>query len=160
MRERIVKPRLGLTHIESLDVTKAISLKTALIRGGSLKRTRYGRKRVVRIASDQANRTNHQHQNHGQHDRILGDVLAPVVPQLAQKMTHIRTPSRANSTRMSIQSDEFDGSARSNSRKQAITRFDRWSISAILIFRRLCERRGRALRVERHVPGSATAADS
>src|SRR5580692_2463867 len=92
MRERIVKPRLGLPHFESLDVTKAISLKTALIRGGSLKRTRYGRKRVVRIASDQANRTNHQHQNHGQHDRILGDVLAPVVPQVAQKMTHIRTP--------------------------------------------------------------------
>ena len=58
-----------------------------------MKRTRYGRKRIVRIASDQANRTNHQYQNNGQHDRILGDVLALVVPQLAQKITHIRAPS-------------------------------------------------------------------
>jgi len=81
-------------HIPRGDLEQSVFVvvKTALIRGGSLKRTRYGRKRVVRIASDQANRTNHQHQNHGQHDCILGDVLARVVPQLAQKMTHVRAP--------------------------------------------------------------------
>jgi hypothetical protein len=34
------------------------------------------REHVVRVSSDQANRTNHQYQNNGQHNRILGDVLA------------------------------------------------------------------------------------
>jgi len=40
--------------------------------------TGYTRKYVVGIASDQANRTNHNYQNNGQHHRILGDVLALV----------------------------------------------------------------------------------
>ena len=62
------------------------------------------------MASHQPNRTNHHYQDYGQHYRILGDVLALVVPQLAQKMTHIRAPvTRANSTRMCIRRDEFDG---------------------------------------------------
>jgi hypothetical protein len=48
--------------------------------GRLLKGTGCCRKRVVRIASDQANRANHQYQNNGQHNRVLGDVLALVVP--------------------------------------------------------------------------------
>src|SRR5437899_1641097 len=38
------------------------------------------RKYVVRVASYHANRTNHQHQNNGQHNCILGDVLALFTP--------------------------------------------------------------------------------
>ena len=45
------------------------------------------------MASDQANRTNYQHQNHGQHYRVLSDILSLVVPpQPAKKMTHVCAP--------------------------------------------------------------------
>ena len=56
-----------------------------------LDRTRYGGKRIVCVASDQAYRTNDQYQNNGQHHRIFGDVLALVMPpQVAKKMSHLR----------------------------------------------------------------------
>jgi len=68
------------------------SVRFSLNSGGSLKSTGSCRKYVVRVASDQSDRPNDQHQNDGQHYRILGDVLAFVVPpHLAQKMSHVRT---------------------------------------------------------------------
>jgi len=44
------------------------------------------------MASHQANRTNHHYQDYGQHYRILGDVLALIVPpQLAKQVIQVRT---------------------------------------------------------------------
>jgi hypothetical protein len=57
-----------------------------------LNRAGYRRKCVVGIASDQANRAYHQHQDDGQHDGILGDILAIIAPtELANQIPHVRT---------------------------------------------------------------------
>ena len=64
-----------------------------------MNRTGCIRKYVVRVATDQAYRTNHQHQNNGQHYRILGDVLALLVrPQLAKKPIHVRASVLSDSS--------------------------------------------------------------
>lgn len=55
-----------------------------------IQRTRNGGKCVVRISSDQANGTDDQYQNHGQHHCILRDVLPFFVcPQVTAKLHHI-----------------------------------------------------------------------
>src|SRR5215470_14816906 len=41
----------------------------------SLQRTCYAGERIVGVGTDQPNRPDDQHQNHGQHDGILGDIL-------------------------------------------------------------------------------------
>jgi hypothetical protein len=55
-------------------------------------RTSGGRERVVRTASNQSDRPNHQHQNDGQHHSIFSDILALFLrPELAKKFLHVRT---------------------------------------------------------------------
>ena len=45
--------------------------------------------RSVGIGADQTHRTDHQHQYHGQHDRVLGNVLSLLVrPQISAKLKH------------------------------------------------------------------------
>ena len=57
-----------------------------------LNRAGDGRKCIVGVASDQANRAHHQHQDDGQHDRIFSDVLALVaLTELANEVLHVRT---------------------------------------------------------------------
>jgi hypothetical protein len=58
--------------------------------GASLNRTGYIRKYSVRVASDQTDRTDHQNENNGQHNRVLGDVLALIVPPQLKRICHVR----------------------------------------------------------------------
>ena len=80
---------LPVFNLEAINTLRSIHLCTmkpnnrdcclVLVRAGSLNGTGYGREYVVRIAADQLNRTNHYHQDYGEHDRIFGDVLTFVV---------------------------------------------------------------------------------
>jgi hypothetical protein len=56
-------------------------------------RTRYTGKHVVRMASDQSDRPNDDHQNDCQHHRVFSDVLCFLLrPQFAKQISHILTP--------------------------------------------------------------------
>ena len=44
-----------------------------------LNRTGNRRKRVISVGTDQAYRADHEHENHSQHDRIFGYVLAVLI---------------------------------------------------------------------------------
>jgi hypothetical protein len=47
------------------------------------------RKHVVGVRPNQTNRAHHNHQHHGKHDRVFGDVLSLFIgPQLMQKSCH------------------------------------------------------------------------
>jgi len=76
-------------------------IKIGLLSAGSLKGTGCGRKYVVRIASDQANRAHHHYQNNGEHYRILSDVLALFVPpQLAKQELMFAPPCYGSMVRV------------------------------------------------------------
>ena len=48
-----------------------------------LDRAAYLREHIVGIRPDEANRSNHDHQNNRQHDRIFRDILAAlIIPEL------------------------------------------------------------------------------
>src|SRR6266446_7939839 len=50
--------------------------------------------RIIGIGADQTHRTDHQHQDHCQHDRVLGNVLPLLVrPQISAKLKHSEPPS-------------------------------------------------------------------
>jgi hypothetical protein len=51
--------------------------------------TAYGRKDIVGVSSDQADSAYNDHQNHRQHDGVLGDILTTIViPQAAKDTCH------------------------------------------------------------------------
>ena len=53
-----------------------------------LNRTGDGREHVICVRSNEANGSNDQHEDYGQHDRIFGDVLTVVVFQEVRQTAH------------------------------------------------------------------------
>src|SRR5439155_18822620 len=64
-----------------------------------LNQTRHGIKNVSGIPAHEPNATNYQDENHCQHHRILGDVLAFIIePNLPKKRIHVPPPVRNSRT--------------------------------------------------------------
>jgi hypothetical protein len=62
-----------------------------------LNRTRRAREHVVRVRSDQPNRSHHQNQNNRKHDGIFGDVLPFIpTPKFSNQFGHL-LPSKPQS---------------------------------------------------------------
>ena len=54
-----------------------------------LDRTCYGGEGIIRVAADQTNRADNEHQDYSQHHRVFRDVLAHfVVPQFRGEVIH------------------------------------------------------------------------
>jgi hypothetical protein len=56
-------------------------------------RAAYLRKDRIRVRADQAHGADDDHKDHGQHDRVLRDVLPVLIlPKLLKKLSHRRSP--------------------------------------------------------------------